>query len=269
MAASTTSFLFKVLFICLAFDIVRRFFEKPLQIPNSKNDQNQKNDSSKNNYEEKLKNEKINNKLNDDDEDNDFVDSKKKTKKEEKLPQKNKKKEEDDNDYENYDIKEVLTISYDKKSFEKYFNTLKNEIMGNFTYVYIDEKEYPLPSNKKFFSKFTFFTQMGVSVLIFASQKFKNSVSFIPPNVFEMIDKNKWYIMIANFLAHQWLNRFLSTTGAFEIDFGGKKLFSKLETNRLPKESDIHAKLKKILKKSKGKKKEKDDDDDDDIDEDL
>ena len=142
--------------------------------------------------------------------------------------------------------------------------------MGNFTNFDVEEKEYPLPSNKKFFSKITFFTQMGISLLIFSGQKLKEKLTMIPGSIFDAIEKNKWFVVISNFLFHQWLNKNLSTTGAFEIYFKDKLIFSKLSSNKLPKERDIHKEIKKISKKVKNKgKKRKYEDDDDDDDEDL
>ena len=133
--------------------------------------------------------------------------------------------------------------------------------MGNFTSLNVQEKEYPLPPNKKLFSKCTFFTQIGVSLLIFGGQKLKDKLTMIPGIVFDMIEKNKWIIMIGNFFGHQYLNRILSTTGAFEVYYKDRLLFSKLSSNRLPTEIDIHKQLKKYFKK--GKKVKNDDDDED------
>ena len=141
--------------------------------------------------------------------------------------------------------------------------------MGNFTNFDIVDQEYPLPANKKFFSKITFFTQMGVSLLIFSGQKLKDKLTIIPSAVFDGIEKNKWFVMIGNFLLHQWLNKNLSTTGAFEIYYKDRIIFSKLATNKLPKETDIHKEIKRINKRIKGKNKKKKYEEDDDDDEDL
>ena len=190
-------------------------------------------------------------------------------KKEKKDKKKKKKKNKDEADDEEEEEKEVLTIIYDKKSFGKYYETLKKEIMGNFTNFDIVDQEYPLPANKKFFSKITFFTQMGVSLLIFSGQKLKDKLTIIPSAVFDGIEKNKWFVMIGNFLLHQWLNKNLSTTGAFEIYYKDRIIFSKLATNKLPKETDIHKEIKRINKRIKGKNKKKKYEEDYDDDEDL
>lgn len=259
MGSSTTSFLFKILFVCLAIDIARKYFEKPKTPLKPAKTENKKVKPKKkvleeeeDKYKNPLENEEINVTL-----DDEFAKP--------GIKKQKKSKEEDNEDEE--DEEYTLTITYDKKSFQKYFSSLRDDIIGNFTSVTIREEEYPIPKMKKMFGKFTFVSQMGVSLLIFVGQKFRDKLTFIPSSVFDGIEKNKWVILIGNFLFHRWLNGKLNSTGAFEITFEGKTLFSKLRSNRLPKESDIHKKLNQILNKKqskKGKKKKQDDDEDDD-----
>ena len=281
MASSTTNFIFRLFIICIMIDIAMRYFlgPGPSMAPKKKQEVKPK----ENKYENPLKDADIDTSL---DEDDDFVEDKKtknknkkkddkekedekEKEKEKKDKKKKKKKNKDEADDEEEEEKEVLTIIYDKKSFGKYYETLKNEIMGNFTNFDIVDQEYPLPANKKFFSKITFFTQMGVSLLIFSGQKLKDKLTIIPSAVFDGIEKNKWFVMIGNFLLHQWLNKNLSTTGAFEIYYKDRIIFSKLATNKLPKEADIHKEIKRINKRIKGKNKKKKYEEDDDDDEDL
>ena len=281
MASSTTNFIFRLFIICIMIDIAMRYFlgPGPSMAPKKKQEIKPK----ENKYENPLKDADIDTSL---DEDDDFAEDKKTKKKnkkkddkekedekekekEKKDKKKKKKKNKDEADDEEEEEKEVLTIIYDKKSFGKYYETLKNEIMGNFTNFDIVDQEYPLPANKKFFSKITFFTQMGVSLLIFSGQKLKDKLTIIPSAVFDGIEKNKWFVMIGNFLLHQWLNKNLSTTGAFEIYYKDRIIFSKLATNKLPKEADIHKEIKRINKRIKGKNKKKKYEEDEDDDEDL
>ena len=107
---------------------------------------------------------------------------------------------------------------------------------------------------------------MGVTLFIFSGQNLRTKLTMVPPAVFDIIEKNKWFVIIGNFLFHQWLNRFLTTSGAFEIYFKDIILFSKLSSNRLPTEHDIHRQLKKLSKKSKKKVKHNDDNEEDDED---
>ena len=279
-SSSVTNFIFRLFIICIMIDIATRYFFGPG--PSMLTKKNPEKKEKENKYENPLKDVDIDTSL---DEDDDFTDNKKPNKKnktkeekeneeekekEKKDKKKKKKKNKEDDDEDEEENKQVLTIIYDKRSFAKYYETLKNEIMGNFTNFDVEEKEYPLPPNKKFFSKITFFTQMGISILIFSGQKLKEKLTMIPGSIFDAIEKNKWFVVISNFLFHQWLNKNLSTTGAFEIYFKDKLIFSKLSSNKLPKERDIHKEIKKISKKVKNKgKKRKYEDNDDDDDEDL
>ena len=277
-SSSVTNFIFRLFIICIMIDIATRYFFGPG--PSMLIKKNPEKKEKENKYENPLKDVDIDTSL---DEDDDFTDNKKPNKKnktkeekeneeekekEKKDKKKKKKKNKEDDDEDEEENKQVLTIIYDKRSFAKYYETLKNEIMGNFTNFDVEEKEYPLPPNKKFFSKITFFTQMGISLLIFSGQKLKEKLTMIPGSIFDAIEKNKWFVVISNFLFHQWLNKNLSTTGAFEIYFKDKLIFSKLSSNKLPKERDIHKEIKKISKKvkNKGKKRKYEDDDDDDED---
>ena len=288
-SSSITPLLFRILLICIVIDIVTRYYEKPPIKPPSKKDKSQNKKEDK--YENPLKDVEIDTSLDEDDDDDDnFVDTKKKKpkkkvqneteednenekekekeiEKEQKIKKKKKKsKNRDEDDDQPEESRDFLTIMYDKKSFQKYYDKLKLQILGNFTHIDIEEKEYPLSPNKQFFSKFTFFTQMGISIFIFSGQKLKDKLTMIPSFVFDTVEKNKWFVMIGNFFFHQWLNRYLSTTGAFEVYYKDRLIFSKLATNRLPSELDIHKQLRKYVKNKKNKKSRKNDDDDDDED---
>ena len=280
MALSKVStFLFQIFFVMIMVDIAMRYILGPA--PSMLTKKQQVKPPKENKYENPLKDVEIDTSL---DEDDDFAEpqkqKKKKHKKEikekeeekekEKEKEKKKKKKKIKDDYDEDDEeKQVITIIYDKRQYSKYYENLKNEIMGNFTSVDVLEKEYPLPPNKKFLSKFTFFSQIGVYLLIWSGQSLKNKLTMIPPSVFDSIEKNKYFIMIGNIFLHQWLSRNLSTTGAFEVYLNDKIIFSKLSSNKLPSERDIRKQIKKMNKKYKKKKKKHIDDDDDDDDEDL
>ena len=230
MAAPTRT-LINLLFILFAFDIIRKFFFKPKDI-NSKNNPNfQKNNVAKN---------KTLKKLDIEDNDDEFVTGKKSEKleqneKEEELIKKSKKK------------KKILTIKYDKYLYEKKFNELKYDIENNYTNVYVDGIEYPVPENKKYFSKFTYIIQIGVSLLLIFTKYLKIGMPFLSDDVIKIIEDYKWLIILFNFILHFWLNKFLLTSGAFEIIYNDKILYSKLEVHTLPKKIDLE-KIIKILK---------------------
>ena len=132
-----------------------------------------------------------------------------------------------------------IHIAYCKHSYEKYVNQFKLDLIGNFSNIEVTTSEYPLPPFKQMLSKITMFTQFGVSILLFTGSKMKDSLTFIPSGVFEYIEKNKWMVIIGNFMFHQFLNNFAKTSSAFEVTAKGITLWSKLQKKTLPKIKDI------------------------------
>ena len=260
--AATTGALIQLLLILFVFDIVRKIYIKPKDIKKdttvNKDDNiplnkkiKTKNIIEKNNINEITKTTIENERY----EDDEFVYAKKPDKKPEKInneekESKNEKlekqeKEEIEKIENKRKKKKILKINYDKYLYQKNFEKIKKEIENNYTNIFVEGEEYPLPDNKKFFSRFTYITQIGVSFLLVFTKSLKQGLPFISDNTIKTIDEYKWFIMLGNFLFHFWLNKYLSTTGAFEIIFNKELLYSKLETHSLPQHLDI----KKIVKK--------------------
>jgi len=266
--AATTGALIQLLLILFVFDIVRKIYIKPKNIKKDSTINNK--DTNPLNKKIKIKNKIEKNNIKEISqtitekeiyEDDEFVYAKKPEKRDvEEKESKNENKEKQEMEEREKNInkgkkKKILKINYDKYLYQKNFEKIKNEIENNYTNIFIEGEEYPLPDNKKFFSKFTYITQIGVSFLLVFTKSLKQGLPFIPDTTIQTIDEYKWFIMLGNFLIHFWLNRYLSTTGAFEIIFNKKILYSKLETHSLPKLLD----LKKIIKNLQIKKNEEDD----------
>ena len=236
--AGTTRALIQLLLILFVFDIVRKIYFKPKEkLNSSKINQNSLINNNKNQLEKKSKkNVSQMNKENyedDNDNDNEFVLEKNTEKNNEQnnetIPDKTKKSQK----------KKTILIYYDKYLYDKNFMKLKNEIENNFTNIIVEGEEYPLPENKKIFLKFTYVTQIGLSLLLIFTKSLKLGLPFLSDNIIKMIEDYKWVIIISNFIIHFWLNKYLATTGAFEIMCNKKLVYSKLEKHILPKELDI------------------------------
>ena len=259
---NSTKSLFQLLLILFAFDVGRKFLLNSNNITPTQNNQTSKKQET-NNISNKKKSEKI---LIEDDEqydEDEFVVKKREPK---KIPEKILEKE-------NKNEENILIINYDTALYKNQFNQLKKEITGNFSNLIVVEKAYPLPDMKKFLSRFVYFTQIFASGLLFYPKYLKQSLPFLSDGMITGIEKNKWYLMIGNFIFHFWLNRQLIYTGAFEISYKGKDVFSKLKNKYIPKESDIHNILENLLNskgeidknEKKAKKEIKITDDDDDF----
>ena len=190
--ASVTTVFFQLLIACFILDVIIKLREP--KIIKKKEQQI----SKKEDYDDQRSKLDLNLTL-DEDEEEDFKGKNKKNS-EKNNEGRNKKSDEDEEEEKKKEI--VLLIKYDKKQYQKHFLTLKADLISNFSSIEIEEKEYPLNPIKEKISKFTFISQIGLSALIFGGTKMKDSLTFIPPFVFESIEKYKWGVVIFNFLFH-------------------------------------------------------------------
>ena len=149
------------------------------------------------------------------------------------------------NDYMHNNKKIELIIKYDKYLHEKDFILLKNKIENEYNNINIKGEIYPLPKNKRYFINFTYITQIFTCLLLLFPKYLKMGLPILSDDSIEFIAKYNYLLIIGNFILHLILNKQISQTGAFEIFFNGKKLYSKLDMNYLPNMN----KLKNILKK--------------------
>ena len=138
-----------------------------------------------------------------------------------------------------------IIIKYDKFLHAKDFILLKNKIENDFKNIEIKGEEFPLPKSRRYFINFTYIVQIGTCLLLFFPKYLKIAMPLLSDNTFEFITKYNIMLIIANFILHFILNQHIIITGAFEIFFNNKNIYSKIETHNLP---DI-IKLKNVLKK--------------------
>ena len=236
--AATAGTLIHLLLILFAFDIIRKFFFKPKDINNNSNSLKNKNKYKYKNNKTSITDLSRNKNINEEDDD-EFVTNK-------NIEKINEEKNEEINDNKNGKKKKILIIKYDKYFYQKNFMDLKYEIENNYTNVFVEGEEYPVPENRKIFSKFTYITQIGVTLLLIFTKYLKLGLPFLSDNTIKIIEDYKWLIIIGNFLVHFWLNKYLVTTGAFEIIYKDKLVYSKLETHIFPKKKELLKVIKSL-----------------------
>ena len=67
-----------------------------------------------------------------------------------------------------------------------------------------------------------------------------------PHPIFSQISENKMQVFIGSFLLSSFVSQF-TITGAFEVDFDGVNVFSKLELGRMPLGIDVIQGLEKVF----------------------
>lgn len=228
--------IWKILLAFFVLDIIRKRMEpRPVPAPKNPLEQNKTIQSDLTKEEEEV--EDIDTSLDEDEEPEEKEDDE--TEDEEEEEEKKVKKVKKEKKKKKKVPKKIILVRYCKQNYQKFLDQFKLDMMGNFTNIEIVEEEYPLPQYKKVASKFTMFTQMGISMFLFGGSKIKAYVPFIPGALFEYCENNKWTVMIGNFVLHSFLNNFLKSSYAFEISVEGVEIWSKLRMNSLPKVKDL------------------------------
>jgi selT/selW/selH-like putative selenoprotein len=105
----------------------------------------------------------------------------------------------------------------------------------NFKNVIVNGEEYPLSPIRKLLS----YLVMGMQILIFSIMIMGNSIkpflnSVISDSYIDWISENKLRSFIIMFFAGNYLQNFISNTGAFEIFYNGNQIWSKIQNGGVP-----------------------------------
>ncbi len=92
-------------------------------------------------------------------------------------------------------------------------------------------EHYPLPPVRAFLSKIISMAQFGLIGIGIGG-------GFIPAirnhALYQQFQQNKMMIFLAGYFGLNMLSNSVSSTGAFEVYFNDRIIFSKLSTNRMP-----------------------------------
>ena len=109
----------------------------------------------------------------------------------------------------------------------------------NFKNVIVNGEEYPLSQTRKFLS----YSVMAIQFLIFTLLilcNFKNIInSILPNNLIDWIGENKLRTFFLTFILGNFIQNQIYNTGAFEIFYNGKQIWSKLDTGDVPNINDL------------------------------
>lgn len=111
--------------------------------------------------------------------------------------------------------------------------------MGSYTNVEVIGEEYPVGFTRDIFSKLIFGLQIFIIIVIISHEKAKEYMPFVPQNVWSLIERKKWLLIILTFFLGNNIYSTLRRSGAFEIFINNELVFSKLQTGAVPTYQDL------------------------------
>jgi selT/selW/selH-like putative selenoprotein len=111
---------------------------------------------------------------------------------------------------------------------------MKNYFTNNFSNVEVTGEQYPLSPMKKMFSNMIMAIQIAIVGIIVAPDFVKSKVTFIPGEIVDLISQNKIIAGVGAFFGGNIINSIISNSGALEIFYNDKLIWSKLQSGNVP-----------------------------------
>ena len=111
---------------------------------------------------------------------------------------------------------------------------MKNYFSNNFSNVEVTGEQYPLSPMRKMLSNIIMAIQIAVVGIIVAPDFVKSKVTFIPAEIVDLISQNKVIAGVGAFFGGNIINGIISNSGALEIFYNDKLIWSKLQSGNVP-----------------------------------
>lgn len=138
-----------------------------------------------------------------------------------------------------YNLKILYCSSW---GYKNYFEEIRKNLLSTYTNVKITGEIYPVSSEKQMIIYLIYSIQAILFYIIFLNSHAKGLLgSFIPLKVFEYFEAKKWGSAMITFFLGNMITGWISSTGAFEIFYDSRLLYSKIAAggNGVPKYEDI------------------------------
>lgn len=108
----------------------------------------------------------------------------------------------------------------------------------------IEGKNYPAPQSLQTFAQVVGSLQLVGFVFIFFGQQIFSMLGIPLPAWHAKVQENRMLAVVSLFMINSFAHNMLAT-GAFEIEYNGRLVFSKLEAKRMPSFEEIVAGLRR------------------------
>jgi len=108
--------------------------------------------------------------------------------------------------------------------------------------------QYPVAFHKAVLAKAVTVGQLGITAIALAGDHIFPALGIAPPALYEQYREKKMGVVLISWIVGNMVQNALTATGAFEVYSAGEKLFSKLETGRMPTLDELMAGFERTLR---------------------
>lgn len=87
---------------------------------------------------------------------------------------------------------------------------------------------------------------MALFAVLMAGEKIFRALNVPEPAFYNSMKEKKWMWFLMVFMVGNWLSGYFWASGAFEVSFRDKDVFSKMRMGRLPEMSELLGRIKEI-----------------------
>lgn len=121
-------------------------------------------------------------------------------------------------------------------------------VEANFPGTEVLGVEYPVAFHKALMAKAVTVGQLGVTALALAGDHIFPALGVNPPALYVQYRDRKVGVCLGAWIVGNLVQNSLTATGAFEVYSAGEKIFSKLESGRMPTVEELTAGLQRTLR---------------------
>ncbi|KAK6935717.1 Selenoprotein, Rdx-type [Dillenia turbinata] len=130
--------------------------------------------------------------------------------------------------------------------------TMKKMLETSFPKIHVILENHPAPLGKRLLANLIPVMQIGVtSIVITGEQIFPMMGITMPPQWYLSLRANRFGAVATTWLIGNTLKSTLQSSGAFEVHYNGKLVFSKLKEDRFPGEIELRDLIARRLTNSK------------------
>ena len=147
------------------------------------------------------------------------------------------------------ETEDLVTVLYcaSCSGYKKEYETLSSQLRESIPGINIVGSDYPIKTSHKLLSKLIFVLQILIFIFMSFGERIFAKLGIPTPAFYDKVVQYKTYIFLGLFLVGNHLQSMLTSSGAFEVYFGKRLIYSKLHLKELPSHDLLYTLIKENM----------------------